>query len=75
MLQISLIDPEVVRPLLAELAPAVAAHHARALNPMHPHQRGTSQGPDIYMQSMEAANPFYKARLSKCCYMFTYSGR
>ncbi|CAM9118399.1 unnamed protein product [Discosporangium mesarthrocarpum] len=40
---------------------AVKRHHDRALNPMHPHQRGTSQGPDIYFQMAEAANRFHKA--------------
>lgn len=47
-----------------ELAPAIAAHHARALNPSHPHQRGTAQGPDVYMQAIEAANPFHRVRLA-----------
>lgn len=34
-------------------------HRARALNPAHPHIRGTAQNPDIYFQAAEAANPFY----------------
>lgn len=59
--KIELIDNEAIKPLMDELAPAIAAHHARALNPSHPHQRGTAQGPDVYMQSIEAANPFHKA--------------
>ena len=58
--QISLIDEAAAKPLVRELAPAIAAHHARALNPSHPHQRGTAQGPDVYMQAIEAANPFHK---------------
>ena len=49
-----------MRPLIEELGPAISAHHARALNPNHPHQRGTAQGPDVYMQAIEAANPFFK---------------
>ncbi len=32
---------------------------ARALNPEHPHQRGTAQNPDIYFQNREAGNKFY----------------
>ncbi len=60
--QISLINEADVKPLLKELGPAVDAHHGRALNPSHPHQRGTAQGPDVYMQALEAANPFHKAR-------------
>jgi pyruvate/2-oxoacid:ferredoxin oxidoreductase alpha subunit len=58
--QINLIDEADIKPLLDELAPAIEAHHARALNPSHPHQRGTAQGPDVYMQAIEAANPFHK---------------
>ncbi|WP_027186336.1 pyruvate:ferredoxin (flavodoxin) oxidoreductase [Desulfovibrio inopinatus] len=33
----------------------------RALNPEHPHIRGTAQNPDIYFQGREAANPYYLA--------------
>ena len=29
---------------------AIRHHQERALNPTHPHQRGTAQGPDVYMQ-------------------------
>lgn len=32
-----------------------------AMNPEHPHIRGTAQNPDIYYQAREAANPFYAA--------------
>lgn len=60
-LQIELIGEEQMAPLFAELAPAVAAHHERCMNPAHPSQRGTAQGPDVYMQAMEAANPFHAA--------------
>lgn len=62
MQQVELIEPEDIRPLIDELAPAIAAHHARALNPAHPHQRGTAQGPDVYMQALEAANPYHMVR-------------
>jgi pyruvate-ferredoxin/flavodoxin oxidoreductase len=40
---------------------AIAEFRQRALNPEHPHQRGTAQNPDIYFQGREAANPFYNA--------------
>lgn len=40
---------------------AVANFRARALNPEHPHQKGTAQNPDIYFQGREASNPFYAA--------------
>ncbi|WP_300831982.1 pyruvate:ferredoxin (flavodoxin) oxidoreductase [uncultured Bilophila sp.] len=32
-----------------------------AMNPEHPHQRGTAQNPDIYFQGRERVNPFYEA--------------
>jgi pyruvate-ferredoxin/flavodoxin oxidoreductase len=38
---------------------AIAAFRKRAMNPEHPHQRGTAQNPDIYFQGREAANPYY----------------
>jgi pyruvate-ferredoxin/flavodoxin oxidoreductase len=40
---------------------AIKRHRQRALNPEHPHQRGTAQNPDIYFQVTEAANTFYQA--------------
>jgi pyruvate-ferredoxin/flavodoxin oxidoreductase len=40
---------------------AVKKHRARALNPTHPHLRGTAQNPDIYFQVTEASNKFYLA--------------
>ncbi len=40
---------------------AVKIHRNRALNPEHPHLRGTAQNPDIYFQVNEAANKFYLA--------------
>ncbi len=39
---------------------AVKKHRERALNPEHPHLRGTAQNPDIYFQIVEAANKFYQ---------------
>ncbi|NPV80507.1 MAG: pyruvate:ferredoxin (flavodoxin) oxidoreductase [Firmicutes bacterium] len=40
---------------------AVEAFRRRAMNPEHPHQRGTAQNPDIYFQGREASNPYYLA--------------
>ena len=40
---------------------AVKAFRERALNPEHPHQKGTAQNPDIYFQGREAANKNYIA--------------
>jgi len=37
----------------------VKQHRNRALNPEHPHLRGTAQNPDIYFQVTEAANKFF----------------
>ncbi|MDP2646470.1 MAG: pyruvate:ferredoxin (flavodoxin) oxidoreductase [Desulfobacterales bacterium] len=39
---------------------AVEAFRRRAMNPEHPHLRGSSQTPDIFFQAREAANPFYQ---------------
>eukprot|EP01004_Peranema_trichophorum_P002658 NODE_16_length_5592_cov_268.649479_g13_i0.p1 GENE.NODE_16_length_5592_cov_268.649479_g13_i0~~NODE_16_length_5592_cov_268.649479_g13_i0.p1 ORF type:complete len:1810 (-),score=446.90 NODE_16_length_5592_cov_268.649479_g13_i0:99-5528(-) len=38
---------------------AVQLHWSRSLNPSHPTIRGTNQGPDIFFQNVERANPFY----------------
>jgi pyruvate-ferredoxin/flavodoxin oxidoreductase len=34
-------------------------HRKRALNPEHPHLKGSAQNPDIYFQATEASNSFY----------------
>jgi len=39
----------------------IKKHRERALNPEHPHLRGTAQNPDIYFQENEAVNKFYQA--------------
>ncbi len=39
---------------------AVEKFRSRALNPEHPHMRGTAQNPDIFFQQREASNPFYE---------------
>ncbi len=38
---------------------AIDEFRARAMNPEHPHLRGTSQNPDIFFQNREACNVFY----------------
>jgi len=40
---------------------ALQDFRARAQNPEHPKQRGTSQNPDIYFQGREAGNKYYMA--------------
>jgi len=48
---------------MAKITPwdAVEAFRKRAMNPEHPHLRGTAQNPDIYFQNKEAANKYYLA--------------
>eukprot|EP01029_Cantina_marsupialis_P031789 TRINITY_DN924_c0_g1_i3.p1 TRINITY_DN924_c0_g1~~TRINITY_DN924_c0_g1_i3.p1 ORF type:complete len:1033 (-),score=383.63 TRINITY_DN924_c0_g1_i3:2823-5921(-) len=38
---------------------SVEKHRSRALSPLHPHQQGTSQAPDIYFQLVEASNNYH----------------
>ncbi|MFC2095080.1 pyruvate:ferredoxin (flavodoxin) oxidoreductase [Candidatus Bipolaricaulota bacterium] len=40
---------------------AVDNFRKRAMNPEHPHLRGTAQNPDIYFQNREAGNKYYLA--------------
>ncbi len=48
---------------MAKLMPwsEVEAFRRRAMNPEHPHLRGSAQNPDIYFQAKEAANRYYLA--------------
>lgn len=39
----------------------IEAFRQNAMNPEHPHLRGTAQNPDIYFQAREACNTFYDA--------------
>jgi pyruvate-ferredoxin/flavodoxin oxidoreductase len=39
----------------------VRKHRERSLSPDHPVLRGTAQNPDVFFQSREAINPFYRA--------------
>ncbi|AGW12874.1 pyruvate:ferredoxin (flavodoxin) oxidoreductase [Megalodesulfovibrio gigas] len=39
----------------------VKAFKDKAMNPEHPHMRGSAQNPDIYFQAAEASNPFHQA--------------
>ncbi|MFW5975326.1 MAG: pyruvate:ferredoxin (flavodoxin) oxidoreductase [Desulfosalsimonas sp.] len=38
---------------------AIREFRARAMNPEHPHIRGTAQNPDIFFQNREACNSYY----------------
>jgi pyruvate-ferredoxin/flavodoxin oxidoreductase len=42
-------------------AEAIEAHRQRALSPLHPVLRGSSQNPDLYFQGRETVNPFVAA--------------
>jgi len=57
--KIHVIDYEDIKPHVDWKA--IDRHRERALNPEHPHLRGTAQNPDIYFQVNEAANRFYQA--------------
>ncbi len=48
---------------LSKLFPHDEADHfrRRALNPDHPHLRGTAQNPDVFFQAREASNKYYIA--------------
>jgi len=57
--KIEMIDYEDIKRLVDW--DGIKRHRERALNPEHPHLRGTAQNPDIYFQVNEAANKFYQA--------------
>ena len=57
--KVSVIPDEVIRAMIDEHA--VNEHRHRALNPEHPFIRGTAQNPDVFFQSREACNKYYKA--------------
>jgi pyruvate-ferredoxin/flavodoxin oxidoreductase len=55
--KIEIIDYEDIARLVNH--DAIAEFRSRAMNPEHPHIRGTAQNPDVYFQGREAANTFY----------------
>ncbi len=57
--KIEMIDLEKVASLMDQ--DALEAYHRIAMNPEHPLQRTTVQGPDVYYQSQEANNSMYEA--------------
>ena len=57
--KIEIIDYEDIKKLVDW--DRIKKHRERALNPEHPHLRGTAQNPDIYFQLNEAANKYYQA--------------
>lgn len=55
--KIEQLDPEDIKAMFDE--DLIADVRARALNPEHPVLRGSSQNPDVFFQSREAANTYY----------------
>ena len=56
--QVSVIAEDIIKKMIDEQA--VNEHRHRALNPEHPFVRGTAQNPDVFFQSREACNRYYK---------------
>ena len=57
--QITRLSDDDLRALIDETL--VRKHRERGLSPDHPILRGTAQNPDMFFQSREAVNPFYRA--------------
>jgi homodimeric pyruvate:ferredoxin (flavodoxin) oxidoreductase len=55
--KVELVDYNILKQLVDH--EAIQEHRSRALNPLHPHVRGTNQNQDVYFQNLEAANLFY----------------
>merc|ERR1719329_836596 len=55
--KVNLVPDEKIQSLIPQ--DHLREHRNRGLNPLHPDQRGTAQGPDIYMQMLELANQTY----------------
>lgn len=56
--KIELVSDEQLRDLLP--FDKIEEHRRRCLSPMHPSQRGTAQGPDVFMQLVESSNTYYQ---------------
>lgn len=57
--KISLVSDDQLRDLMPW--DKVDEHRQRALSPLHPHQRGTAQSPDVFMQLVESSNQYFNA--------------
>ena len=57
--KISLVSDDQLRDLMPW--DKVDEHRQRALSPLHPHQRGTTQSPDVFMQLVESSNQYFNA--------------
>ena len=56
--KVSVIPDDIIKMMIDEQA--VNEHRHRSLNPEHPFIRGTAQNPDVFFQSREACNSYYK---------------
>lgn len=56
--RVSVIPEDIILKIIDEQA--VNEHRHRALNPKNPVVRGTAQNPDVFFQSREACNKYYK---------------
>ena len=57
--EVEIIPDSVMTQMISEQA--IRELRQRALSPNHPTLKGTAQNPDVYFQSRETVNPFYKA--------------
>jgi pyruvate-ferredoxin/flavodoxin oxidoreductase len=55
--EVNVISDDIIRAMINE--EDVIRHRNRSLNPSNPFIRGTSQNPDVFFQSREAANQYY----------------
>jgi pyruvate-ferredoxin/flavodoxin oxidoreductase len=58
LMKVNVLDDEVIRKLIDD--EDLLAHRSRELSPEKPSIRGTAQNPDVFFQSREAANSFYR---------------
>ncbi len=56
--EVDVLTDDIIRQMINE--EDVLRHRNRSLNPSNPFIRGTAQNPDVYFQSREAANQYYK---------------
>src|SRR5678809_1345408 len=56
--EVEIIPDDIIREMIDEKY--VTRHRQRALNPSNPFIRGTAQNPDVFFQSREACNSYYK---------------
>lgn len=56
--KVSVIPDDIIQQMIDEQA--VNEHRHRSLNPEHPFVRGTAQNPDVFFQSREACNQYYR---------------